>query len=465
MEPTKHPLCDGNSRRKLCSYDCDLCFSRSLAVSENSSLFDEKANGTTARQIFKTTEKEYWFYCPVCKHNFKAIGKNVYASGCPFCAVPSKKVCEQYDCDFCLPKTFYVSARAPQWHPDNDKMPIQVFLNSHTKYKFTCDNPKCKHPFWAGLNKVNAGSWCPYCCPGGRKICDDPECPICRKTSFAKNDKAEYWSSKNEGEPKDYTTGTKRKFLFDCPTCPHEISIALNKITGSNRWCPYCAVPSKKLCPDENCDFCYLRSFAAHEKAEFWSLKNEKTPRECIMGSHDKYLFDCNLCGQEFPMSLESASAGKWCGCQKKKTETKLLKWLLKQFPGQLTYQPKFDWCKNSKTNRQLPFDYLVEIPGAIPKIIELDGAQHFRQVHNWDPPEKTQARDRYKEWCANKNGYAVIRIAQEDVLYDRIDWETLLLAAIHNELLEPDIEQLYNGIIEIVIHSYELHFVETVVE
>lgn len=464
MEPKKHPRCDGNTRRKLCSYDCDLCFSRSVESSDNGYLFDTETNGVAPRQVFKNTEKEYMFYCEVCDHRFPAITKNVCRAGCPFCATPTKRLCEKEDCIICPPKSFLASDRHPQWHPDNDKTPRQVPLNSHTKYKFTCDNENCKHTFWAGLNKVSSGTWCPHCGPT-RKICDDPECPICRKTSFAKNDRAEFWSDKNEGEPKDYTTGTSKKFLFNCPTCPHEISIALNKITGSNRWCPYCAVPSKKLCTDENCDFCYLRSFAAYEKAVFWSANNTKTPRECIMGSHDKYLFDCNLCGEEFEMSLESASAGKWCSCQKKKTEAKLLKWLKSQFPGQLTYQPKFDWCKNSKTNRQFPFDYLVEIPGDIPKIIELDGAQHFRQVHNWAPPEQTQARDRYKERCANENGYTVIRISQEDVLYDRIEWEPLLLQAVRFPYPGPEIVELYNGIIETVTHSYELNFVETVAE
>jgi hypothetical protein len=36
-----------------------------------------------------------------------------------------------------------------------------------------------------------------------------------------------------------------------------------------------------------------------------------------------------------------------------------------------------------------------------------------------------------YKQKCANENGYSIIRIFQEDVLYDNIDWVARLSASI----------------------------------
>lgn len=77
--------------------------------------------------------------------------------------------------------------------------------------------------------------------------------------------------------------------------------------------------------------------------------------------------------------------------------------------------QPKFDWCRGLKTGKYLPFDFLVD--DSI--IIELDGIQHFEQVSNWDSPLITQAADRYKEICAKRNGYTIIRLLQEDVWDD----------------------------------------------
>jgi very-short-patch-repair endonuclease len=68
--------------------------------------------------------------------------------------------------------------------------------------------------------------------------------------------------------------------------------------------------------------------------------------------------------------------------------------------------------------------------------IIELDGAQHFRQVLNWSSPEEQLENDIYKQNCANENGYSVIRLLQEDVLYDRYDWFNDLCQAV-NDIIE----------------------------
>jgi very-short-patch-repair endonuclease len=90
-----------------------------------------------------------------------------------------------------------------------------------------------------------------------------------------------------------------------------------------------------------------------------------------------------------------------------------------------LETQFKRDWCKNKQ---HLPFDFCIP---EFNIIIELDGRQHFDQVSNWSTPEEQFANDKYKEKCANENGYSVIRILQEDVFYDRYDWFTELCASI----------------------------------
>ena len=41
--------------------------------------------------------------------------------------------------------------------------------------------------------------------------------------------------------------------------------------------CLYCA--GKKLCDKENCQKCFNSSFASHEKAQYWSDKNELKPK------------------------------------------------------------------------------------------------------------------------------------------------------------------------------------------
>jgi hypothetical protein len=56
--------------------------------------------------------------------------------------------------------------------------------------------------------------------------------------------------------------------------------------------------------------------------------------------------------------------------------------------------------------------------------LIELDGRQRIVQVQNWSSPEETQTRDIYKMKLANNHGYSVIRIEQEDVWYNRNNWD-----------------------------------------
>jgi very-short-patch-repair endonuclease len=62
---------------------------------------------------------------------------------------------------------------------------------------------------------------------------------------------------------------------------------------------------------------------------------------------------------------------------------------------------------------------------------IELDGEQHFRQVSNWDPPEKTQAHDLTKTKRVLKEGQSLVRIYQPWVASDTNNWLEKLKANI----------------------------------
>ena len=72
-------------------------------------------------------------------------------------------------------------------------------------------------------------------------------------------------------------------------------------------------------------------------------------------------------------------------------------------------------------------YDFFVTFQNGKQLIIELDGRQHFEQVSNWETPLHNQIRDKYKEIKARQHKLKVIRILQEDVWYDRNDWEAIL--------------------------------------
>jgi hypothetical protein len=47
------------------------------------------------------------------------------------------------------------------------------------------------------------------------------------------------------------------------------------------------------------------------------------------------------------------------------------------------------------------------------------------------ETPEDSRKRDIYKMKCANENGFSVIRLLQEDVLFDKYYWLNELITNI----------------------------------
>jgi very-short-patch-repair endonuclease len=128
---------------------------------------------------------------------------------------------------------------------------------------------------------------------------------------------------------------------------------------------------------------------------------------------------------------------GAGCPFCVNKTEAKLYEQMFPLYPT-LIIQFKQDWCKNIQ---YLRFDFCIPESKII---IELDGRQHFQQVSNWKTPEEHLIRDKYKERCANDNGYSVIRLLQEDVFYDTYDWIKELRETIDQIKSWNDIANVY---------------------
>ncbi len=338
------------------------------------------------------------------------------------CTKRQRNLCEKENCDICSERSFENNPKAEFWSEKNEKKPREICKSSRDLVLFNCNI--CPHEFKSKLSSITEGTWCPFCAK--RKVCEN-ECDFCKNNSFASEPKAEFWSEKNEKTPRDFLKSSSTdKFWFNCNICPHEFKSRLSSITAGH-WCPFCA--KRKVC-ENDCDFCKKNSFASHLKAEFWSEENQKTPRDFLKSSNDKFWFNCSL-GHEFESTLNTITAGRWCpGCNNK-TEQILYEWLKKIYPSDhIIKQFKTSWCKNleTKQKRRLPFDFLIE---DLKLIIELDGRQHFIQVSNWKDPVETRKRDIYKMNQALLNGYSVIRLLQEDVWLDKNNWETNLKSAI----------------------------------
>lgn len=314
--------------------------------------------------------------------------------------------------------------KSKYWCKENTSSARDMKKNSNKKFYFNCEI--CKHKFLTRLSSITSqNQWCPYC--ANKKLCDDVKCEICFNKSFASNEKSKYWSKINKKSPRETFRNSRDKVFFDCVECGHQFIKKLNDITSQNQWCPYCG--HRRLCDDINCKYCFNRSFASSEKAKYWSEKNIEVPRSISKNSAKKFIFKCES-GHEFitqPSTITSMHS--FCPFCKNKTELKLRTFLISIYPNTISeFKPSF--CKNPETNYFLPYDFCIP---DLKIIIELDGIQHMLKVMNWQNPEERIKKDIFKMKMANMNDYSVIRIFQEDVYQDKINWKELLLMNIED--------------------------------
>ena len=389
-------------------------FDMSFASHKKSYCWSDK-NLLKPENVFRHTNKKFLFNCDKCNHEINTNLNSIISNDkikCAYCG--NKTLCSNDECNTCFNKSFASSDKAIYWSDDNIIKPRNVFKSSNKKYIFNCID--CNHIINKELNGITSGSWCPYCSVTCLKLCENDDCMFCFNRSFASSDKAIYWSKNNALSARQVTKSSEKKCEFLCK-CGHSFISPLYSITGGKNWCKYCA--GQELCLKEDCTQCFEKSFASNEKSKYWSNKNIKKPREVFKSANHKYLFNCNKCNKEFNTTLNHISSGKWCPYCINKTEQKLFDEIIKYYVN-IKQQCRFDWCKTINTNKYCPYDFVIE---EYKIIIELDGIQHFKQVSNWDSPEDTQIRDKYKMEQANKNGYSVIRILQEDVYFDKYDW------------------------------------------
>jgi hypothetical protein len=222
-------------------------------------------------------------------------------------------------------RSFASHYRAQFWSNNNEFKPHDVAISSNKKCIFVCNI--CNHEFKSLLSDIYYKySWCSYC--SNKKLCESQECVYCYKKSFASSDKAQFWSDKNELQPRNVFISSNKIFIFYCIVCNHEFKTSLDKIICKSMWCSFCT--EKQLCESQECVSCYKRSFAASDKAQFWSDKNKLQPRNMAISSHKKGIFICAN-NHEFQLTLNNITNGNnWCPkCATNKGYSKIaIEWL-----------------------------------------------------------------------------------------------------------------------------------------
>jgi len=480
---THNQWCCFCDNKKLCdNNDCITCYNKSFQSSDKvkdwvaEKNIDKLDNLIIPRQVFKSSGNKYWFKCDKCNHEFDISLCNIkLGNWCSFCG--NHKLCDNNDCIMCNTKSFQSSDKSNYWIVEKNKdksdnliTPRQVFKSSGNKYWFKCD--KCNHEFDISLNHVNNGKWCCFC--DNKKLCDNNDCITCYNKSFASSNKAKYWVSKKNVDnlgipitPRQVFKSSNNKYWFKCDKCNHNFDMILYYITNGS-WCGYCV--NQKLCDNNDCITCYNKSFQSSNKCRYWVIKKNKDksgnpiiPRQVFKSSNNKYWFKCNKCNHEFDTRLSNINIGCWCPHCVNKTETLVLEHLSINY--NISHQPKFDWCKN-KMN--LPFDLLLP---DWKLIIEIDGIQHFKVVNHWKTNVKLQQnKDKFKMKCALENGYTIIRLVQEEVFGNKIDWKSRLQQAIKiydkpQIVFISDIPNIYDNHVFDINDELEYNLIENINE
>jgi len=376
---------------------------RSFALNEKrAACWHTTENGVVKPlDVFKSARKKYWFTCDN-GHDFDMSLSNVTnGKWCSSChQTPS------YEQSFASNEE-----RAACWHTTkNGKVkPRDVFKSTVKKYWFTCNND---HDFDVSLNSVTVGHWCSSC----------HQTPSYDRSFASNEERAACWHTTKNGDvkPRDVFKSANKKYWFTCNN-DHDFYMSPSSVT-KGKWCSSChQTPS------------YEQSFASNEeRAAYWhATKNGKVkPRDVFKSSHKIFWFTCDN-DHDFDMRLGNVTNSRqWCPSCVNKTETHVFE----------TLRDK-GYDVGKKSNRKMfktkyRYDIIIDDKKVI---VEVDGAQHFKQVSNWGSYEETYKTDIYKEELAHKNGYRVIRISQEYLWYRQIaknktEWISKLVKAIENE-------------------------------
>jgi very-short-patch-repair endonuclease len=228
------PYC---SNKKLCENDdCDMCFNQSFASHEKVIYWNYKMNEPiTPRQVFKSSNKKFWFNCNVCYHTFPISPARITVGNwCSYCS--NNILCENKNCDICFNKSFASHVKAEFWNYEMNEpiTPRQVFKSTGQKFWFNCN--VCYHTFPISPARITVGNWCSYC--SNNILCENKNCDICFNKSFASHVKAEFWNYEMNKPlvPRQVFKNSHVEYIFNCPDCSNKYITSLGRVSAGS-WC------------------------------------------------------------------------------------------------------------------------------------------------------------------------------------------------------------------------------------
>lgn len=344
---------------------------------------------------------------------------------CQLTPGPTAKFCSNRDCMACFLASLasvkdsytFLSAKDNKGNKITD--PQRIRQNSHIEGKFRC--PNCNHIYTSTLaHFTSSGTRCQYCAKTSGKLCDSESCTHCYERSFASHPDSHLFDLELNAPitPRRVFRNSNEKYFFNCDKCPHSYEMRLNNFSCSGQRCPFCTKSGGRVCGDEDCAYCFEKSFASHPDVSWYSEDNEKLPHEICKFSSDACIFNCPE-GHEFKMRLADFTNGRRCPTCKNKTEKLVLKHLIKRFgEDDIKQRYPIKECRGEETDRDRPFDFYVK---SLRLVIEIDGDHHFKDGVYHESTICRRDEDIWKTTRLLATGRSIIRIYQPDLLAGRL--------------------------------------------
>jgi hypothetical protein len=424
-----------------------LCIHRSIVFThpEIAKMWHPTKNGDLLpSMVRKSSDKEVVWLCPDtckygCSHEFKRkvdIHIRQCEGRCPFCSQSTLTFCFHDSLAFTHPEI------ANEWHPtmNGNLTPSQVTAGSQIGVWWICKTSLIHFEYKQVIaSRTSQEQCCPQCVRYDMLLYKDNS--LARK--YPDIAKLLHPTLNGAITAEDISACSHDTFWWYCSEyfpdgTPHRSyqTRPINKTLGGNG-CPDCA----KYQPIRH----YTQSleYRYPEIAKLWDHEKNAPlmPSEVSCGTNKIVWWICED-GHSHPQSISDKVRGIGCLKCRLKTQKILLGFLDSKFSNVGT-EVSFDWCPSltNSTRARLKFDFVIK-----KIIIELDGPQHFKQIMEWKSPEDQRVSDLRKMQLANANGYAVIRIIQEDVYYNRCEWKPELLEAINSISPGQDIFLCKNG-------------------
>ena len=280
----------------------------------------------------------------------------------------------------------------------------------HDKSYIRVKCPYCGKEYDVRLSKFNNGVKCKYCCN-------------CYESSFAyyiqqelKEPLNKYWDwERNNLNPYlIYKSARKIVYIKCVKTDYHESYLTAPSIFVKGNRCPYCnSFASGKVHPKDSFGALYP------DKAKYWSENNNKSPYEVTFGSHSKYKFICEKCGNEFERSLHTLNrrdTGVVCrDCNSSQLETKT-KNILEKY--NIKYNPQVEYNDLiGLGSGNLSYDFYLPDYNLL---IECQGIQHEKFTKGFHKTEecfmKQLEHDKRKRNYAKEHNINLLEIWYYDM-------------------------------------------------